>query len=1162
MLEKALTPKNLGPYAVEALLGSGGMGVVYRGVHQLTGAEVALKTLRVASPEQIAAFRREAQVLAELEHPGIVRIVEQGLASGTPWYAMELVEGRALSTLLHGPLASASAPVRGSGPHGTAPLTEELVPKRPTAARAPASVRDDGDRPPLVELLRILRKVSSALAFLHAHGLVHRDLKPDNILIQPDDNPVLVDFGVVGQFGDKAGREVLRLARSAGTLAYMAPEQAAGRLVDARADLFSLGCILYECIVGELPFGESGLYDLSLEPPAPPSTRVDGVSVELDQLVLGLLAKNARDRVGYAQDVAAALDRLTSAPIANASLRSEVAYLHRAEFAGRQAALERLTSLFTQSAQGLSTLALVTGESGLGKTRLLLELGARAVATGARVITGECAPIGATQLEEGARREALHPFRNFLVAVADACRGGGSSVTARLLGQHGRVLAPYEPALASVLASDVEPLEPLAPERARSRVFTALHGVISAFAAEQPLLLLIDDLQWADSLSLEFLALFANTGARSPVALIATCRSEEMPDELSALSAVSSVSVEQVERLDRDAVGQMVSGMLAVASPPAEWVSFLQEESAGNPFFIAEYLRAAIAEGLLTRGSAGRWALGEGTSLRDRLGLPASIGALVGRRLRGLDAQALRTVHTAAVLGRDFDVLLLSRTADLALTQTAACVADLRQRQILDDDASGRLGFVHDKLREVAYGLIAREERGLLHRRAADALEARLAEGETSLDLGTLGYHHAQAGSSQPAARRFAEAAARARMTYANRDAIRLYRLALTELTREPVTTPRQRRHDTGPLHQALGEVLLLTGKHDEARGALEASLADSTPAERVTRARLKRLLARTWEKIHQHERALALLADAEHELSDDPDEADEVEATWFERVQLQIQFGQHLYFLSRLDELATRLERVRPVIEERGTPLQRAQFFQALLLMNVRRDRYRVDEQGLGVAHAAFNAAAESSDPVELVIARFNLAFVLMLARREHEAEPLYLSALAGVERVGDAALEARILSYYTIVHRRLGRLAETRATATRALALAQRHGFYDYIGVAFANLCWVALVEQDDVETTAARALSAWQALPANYPYPLQWLVRAPLAAHLAQTGRADEALGHWEQILAPTQAQLPDELRLAIETALGKRSEPAVLDAASLAPIAEVARRFAYL
>ena len=132
----------------------------------------------------------------------------------------------------------------------------------------------------------------------------------------------------------------------------------------------------------------------------------------------------------------------------------------------------------------------------------------------------------------------------------------------------------------------------------------------------------------------------------------------------------------------------------------------------------------------------------------------------------------------------------------------------------------------------------------------------------------------------------------------------------------------------------------------------------------------------------------------------------------------------------------------------------------------------------------------------------------------------------------------------------------------AARALAIAEKHGFYDYIGVAFANLCWASFVEGADMEPAAARALSAWQSLPANYHYPMQWLVRAPLAAHLGQTGRAHEALSHWEQMLAPTQAQLPDELRLAIEAALAKRSESGVMVAAKLAPIVEVAQRFGYL
>src|SRR4051812_32090990 len=262
-MERLRHVPSLGPYVVEAIIGSGGMGVVYRGRHGLTGALVALKTVQLDSAEHLAAFRREVQVLAGLHHPGIVRILDHGVSEGTPWYAMDLVQGRPLSGMLRAPLPSETEVVTGSLARRTASLTEDL--ERPTSATRLriAPLLEPHEPTPIPELLRVVRKVCSALAFLHSHGLVHRDLKPENILIQANGDPVLVDFGIVGQFGDSQGREVLTLTRSAGTLAYMAPEQASGLFIDARADLFSLGCILYECIVGQLPFGPSGLYDLS-----------------------------------------------------------------------------------------------------------------------------------------------------------------------------------------------------------------------------------------------------------------------------------------------------------------------------------------------------------------------------------------------------------------------------------------------------------------------------------------------------------------------------------------------------------------------------------------------------------------------------------------------------------------------------------------------------------------------------------------------------------------------------------------------------------------------------------------------------------------------------------------------------------------------------------
>jgi serine/threonine protein kinase/tetratricopeptide (TPR) repeat protein len=1164
-MAKALTIFSLGPYEVEARIGSGGMGVVYRGRHRLTGKPAALKTVHVALPEQIAAFRREVQVLAELEHPGIVRIIEQGLSSGTPWYAMELVEGRPLSALLRGPLASETEVVLGSSQRGTAPLTEDLRPRRPGAAAAPQSGERYRDRPPLTELLGIVRQVCKALGFLHAHGLVHRDLKPDNILIQPDGNPVLVDFGIVGHFGDKAGREVLKLTRSAGTLAYMAPEQAMGRLVDARADLFSLGCILYECIVDELPFGPSGLYDPSLPSPPVPSNRVDGVSPELDRLVMGLLAKDVRERVGYAEDVAAALDRLGGEARPDSSPHSEVAYLYRPEFAGRQATLERLSVLIERARQGEGAMALVTGESGLGKTRLVLELGARAVGASMTVLTGECTPVGAQRLDASVRGEPLHPFRNFLMAVADACRAGSESVRARLLGRHGQVLAAYEPALSSVLSSDERHLEGLPAERARARMFAALDDMLEAFAADRPLLLLIDDLQWADSLSLEFLALRASRPSRrSRVSLIATCRSEEMNDELVAWSTHPSVTTERLGRFDRESVGQMVSGMLAVAAPPSEWVAFLEQESGGNPFFIAEYLRAAIAERLLTRTHNGRWLLGEvegSSNLRERLGLPSSIAELVGRRLRGLDHGALQAVHAAAILGREFDLELLALTAALDLGQLTAAYTDLRRRQILQGEAAGGIGFVHDKLREIAYDLVDDAQRGLLHRRAAAALEDRFAGNPAALDAGKLGHHHAQAGASERAAEWFELAARRARQSYANRDAERFYRLALAELARLPPGSAKLQL-EQGRLQETLAELLIGTSRYEEARTALDAALAHTTSHQRVLRARRCRLLARTWERLHEHERALALLARAESELGTRPVDDGDDDGYWFEQVEIQIQATWHLYFLSRVAELGTLIDRVKPAIESRGTAHQRAQFFLAVLHKHLRRDRYQVGSDSLELARKALAAAEEASDPDDLALVRFHLAFALAFGGHEAEAEPIYRQALERVERVGDASLQARFLSYYTILHRRLGHVADTLELAQRALAIAEQHGFSDYSGVAHANLAWVAARQGGDIERPVADALAAWGRLPATYPYPLQWLARALLAARLTERGNAQQALEQWELLLDARQARLPEALQASIEAALAKRSRDGSVDATSLTAILELARLHRYL
>ncbi|MFN7976470.1 MAG: serine/threonine-protein kinase, partial [Acidobacteriota bacterium] len=214
-----------GPYQVIKDLAAGGMGRVALAVHEDTGRRVALKTVRVKEAWLLAGIRREIHALSRIRHPGVVAVLDHGVLDGVPWYAMELVAGQSLGELAWIARAGRDGRATGStaaaGPPRTEAATQRAEPGAGDAGEpAPAErgARDLGD------LLTLARRVCAPLAYIHGEGLVHRDLKPDNVLVRPDGSPVLVDFGLAATHDPELWRESIATDDDAsGTLAYMSP---------------------------------------------------------------------------------------------------------------------------------------------------------------------------------------------------------------------------------------------------------------------------------------------------------------------------------------------------------------------------------------------------------------------------------------------------------------------------------------------------------------------------------------------------------------------------------------------------------------------------------------------------------------------------------------------------------------------------------------------------------------------------------------------------------------------------------------------------------------------------------------------------------------------------------------------------------------------------
>ncbi len=691
-------PRQLSPrFEVLDKLGEGGMGIVYAVRDLETGAVLAAKTLEATSPERLYALKSEFRRLAELTHPNLVQLRELFYDGSQCFFTMELVRGQDLQRY-----------VRTDG------LAQEDEDSDTSSSLVCDTYARGGERPPgkitraerpnvrsraafdEARLRRSFGQLAKAVHALHGYGVVHRDLKPSNVLVDERGRVVVLDFGIAEQIGLVANDNAHAVS---GTPAFMAPEQALPNQLGPAADWYAFGVMLFYALTGRLPFTGTGRAQLlaksQLSAPLPIEL-VESCPDDLNALCASLLARQPEARPHGEQVVAAFANR---ASLANSS-RVGSGRAEQAPFVGRAVELARLHAARSAVAEGAPVALLIQGAAGLGKTELVEHFLKQLAATepNLTVLKGRCYE------QEFVAYKGLDAVVDVLSGYL---KGFDQDALAQLLPNRFNLVAALFPVLHRVpaIAAAIPSVEVNeAKPELREEAFSQLALLLSRIARDRPLVVFIDDLQWAGEDTLTALHYLLRGPARPALLFLATSRgSQHWVDEAGAPEAAAGlagmdhpVPFERIELLplSRAESSELTSQIfeLAQAHPVDSAVlDRLLEEAAGHPLFLRELAR------YLQRG--------------EKLPRELRLEDVLRQRVSALEPAARRLLEVVAIAGVPLSTRVVARVAGVDREATAGLVRMLRTAQLIRVSSSAHrqqtLEPYHDRVREaVGHGVL------------------------------------------------------------------------------------------------------------------------------------------------------------------------------------------------------------------------------------------------------------------------------------------------------------------------------------------------------------------------------------------------------------------------------------------------------------------------
>ncbi|MEO1621151.1 MAG: serine/threonine-protein kinase PknK, partial [Cyanobacteria bacterium J06632_3] len=614
---------------------------------------------------------------------------------------------------------------------------------------------------PVIDVLGIALQITDTLHALSQEQVVHKDIKPANILIHPESKRVqLIDFSIASRL-PKETQTMQAPAVLEGTLAYLAPEQT-GRMnrgIDYRTDFYSLGITLYELLTGTVPFSSSDLLEVihahMAKVPTPPCVLDSTIPPMVSQIVLKLMAKNAEDRyqsaLGLKHDLETCLHQIKeNGNVSAFDLgRYDVSdrFLIPEKLYGREAEVQRLLAAFDRASQGQTEMMLVAGFSGIGKTAVVNEIHKPITRQRGYFIQGEFDQLN-RNIPFSAFVEAFRHLMGQLLSESDTALAAWKRKILEAVGGEGQVIINVIPEVKCIIGEqpDVQALSGAASQSRFNSIFSKFVRVFTSL--EHPLVIFLDDLQWADSASLSLLELLMQTSKEQAgyLLLLGAYRDNEVSashpfihtlDKISAKGATLN-TITLAPLAQAEVTHLIADTFLCSAKAAAPLSTLVCQKTQGNPFFVTQFLKGLHEENCISFNQEDVCWQCDLVKVKQ-LATTDDVVAFMIQRLQKLPEGTQAALKLAACIGNSFDLTLLTAMCDLSQDEVVVDLWQaLKEGLILPENSTYKFfqgerhlsnqdqisknitveyRFLHDRVQQAAYALLPEEFKPATHYR-------------------------------------------------------------------------------------------------------------------------------------------------------------------------------------------------------------------------------------------------------------------------------------------------------------------------------------------------------------------------------------------------------------------------------------------------------------